>query len=326
MRSEIEWLDDALAAKDVVMAMTHYRVKDNFLTATNGRISAGHPCKVAGEFLVPGAEMKDIMKRLPDEPKVKLEDNKVILRSGRFHGSIQTLPMDQWTYPELEKTKWKPLPSWFIAAIRQLRPFVSDNAVHRWSLGIAIDDGWCYASNNIALAGCRVGGVEQVKVLLPAWAADFVLERAEGISHWVVAPNYIAFKWDNGAWMRTVVIDDKFPERAAEMIRKVPESLSQEIYPEYREAVCRISELSEDYVSIYKDKVQGRTQKSLVSEELRSEVPEGRDASHWGARFLAPVMAAASHWQPSLYPAPVPFLNSKKEPNKLKGFIAGRMV
>lgn len=318
MKAEIEWLDDALASKDVVMAMTHYRVKDNFMTATNGRIIAGHPCKVDGEFLVPGNELKQIFKRLAEEPKVSIKDGKVNLRSGRFSGSLEIMPMEEWVFPELGKPEWVKFPSELLPILKDLRSFISDNAVHRWSLGVAVDKGWCYASNNIILAGAPFPGGKKTQALMPAWVIDFLLERAQGLKSWAVTENYMAFLWTNGAWMRSTLIDDVFPERASEMIRAAPRG-TQMINKQYADAVIRVCELSEDYVSVYKDRVEGSSKRSLVREELKTEAPEG-GASLWSAKNLCLMMAVANQWSPALWPKPVPFRGTR-----VSGYIAGRL-
>ena len=317
MKPEINWLSDALAEKDIVVAMTHYRVKDRTMTATNGRIVAGYPCDIDGEFLVPGEELAAILKRLPDEPKIKLENDCLVLRSGRFSGSLQMLPQEDWRFPELEDVTWKPFPQDLIPILKDLRPFISENAVHRWSLGVAIDNGWCYASNNIVLAGAPFTFVSP-QVLIPLWVIEFVLSRAQGLAQWAITGNHMAFKWANGAWMRSTLIDDKFPARAGDMIRETPRC-SQPITPDYRKAVTRVAELSDETVYVYADRTEGRTARSLCSEALVSEIPTRSPFSLWSSKHVSSIMGVATSWSPSQWPSPVPFHG-----DRIRGYIAGR--
>lgn len=319
MKMELEWLDDAIETKDIREAQTHYLVKNKTIYATNGRLTAGYPSKIDGEFLAPGAELSAILKRLPDEPTLKVVDGKLTLRSGRFSGTLDLLPPEEWRFPVLEDTvEWKKFPSELIPILRDLRPFISDNAIHRWSLGIAIDKGWCYATNNVILAGAPSTAVKSVEALVPAWVVDFILARTEGLTHWAYTSNYMAFKWKNGAWMRSTLIDDKFPERAGEMIRNAPRG-SQKVSADYKAAVERITALSDDKVSIFGNKIEGRTERSQVEETIKSATPEHADASIWGSKYIGPVIAVATHWEPKLWPAPVPFTGER-----IRGYIAGR--
>lgn len=319
MRTEIKWLTDALSTKDIVTAMTHYRVKDKIMMATNGRLVASHPTNIEGEFLVPGKELEAIYNRLADEPTVKMDNGKVQLRSGRFSGSLETLPSDEWNEPVVPEIKWKPFPRDLLPIFHDLRGFVSENAIHRWSLGVALENGWCYASNNIVLAGAPCPSVTGIELIIPVWVVDFLLGRQPGLSHWAWNDHFLAFKWGSGASVRSSLIDDKFPGKAGDMIRNTPEVMSQRVTVPYKTAVSRIAELSEDIVAIYADKVEGRSERSVVTEGLTSVVPAGGERSLWSAEHLLSIMAVATAWSPSLWPQPVPFRGER-----IRGYIAGR--
>ena len=320
MRNEIEWLEDALATKDSTPAMTYYMVKDRMMLATNGRMVAGFPCDVDGEFLVPGEELSKILRRLPDEPTFKVNGDRLTLRSGRFSGTLHLLPAEQWRFPVMEEVKWEKFPPTILPIFKDLRPFISESAVHRWSLGVAIDDGWCFGTNNFALAGAPFPVGVGMKALIPTWVVDFILGRTEGLEQWATTEHFMAFKWRNGAWMRSTLIDVEFPAQARTMIQNAPFG-TQTVSQDYRKAVTRIADLSdtETAIQIFADRVEGKTARSAVSEKLTSEIPEGSPFSMWGVKFIGPVIAAAKSWSPALWPAPVPFTGER-----IRGYILGR--
>jgi hypothetical protein len=320
MRNEIEWLEDALSTKDATPAMTYYMVKNKMMLATNGRMVAGFPCDVDGEFLVPGEELTKILKRLPNEPTFKVNGDRLTMRSGRFSGTLHLLPAEEWRFPVLEEVVWQPFPPTLLPIFKDLRPFISESAVHRWSLGIAIDDGWCFGTNNFALAGAPFPPGGGVKALIPTWVVDFILGRTEGLVQWAMSPQFMAFKWSNGAWMRSTLIDAEFPERARAMIQAAPIG-TQMVTPEYRHALTRIAELSDtdSGIHIYADRVEGKTARSVVSETMDSEIPVNSPFSIWGVKYIVPVIAAANNWSPSLWPAAVPFTGAR-----IRGYIMGR--
>ena len=320
MKNEVEWLDDALSSKSIEQAMTHYRVQNKVMQATNGRIVASCPCSIEGKFLVPGLELGKILKRLPNDPSPKIQGDRLVLRSGKFSGSLQILPAEEWRFPELEtETEWVKFPPSLVPIMRDLRPFVSQNAIHQWSRGLAIDDGWVYATDGSALAGAEFDLGRGIQALIPEWVVDFILERLDGLEYWGGTSSYMAFKWRNGSWMRSTLIEGKFPERAGQMVRQVP-VCTQAVSEDYRRAMARVLELSEEVVSVYADRLEGRTARTIVTEDITSEVPDGAAASLWGVRHLVPVMAVANSWSPSLWPAPVPFRGAR-----VRGYIAGRI-
>jgi hypothetical protein len=185
-------------------------------------------------------------------------------------------------------------------------------------LGLAIDDGWCYATNNHIFVGTLFPASAGIHALLPSWVVDFLIGHAEGLTQWAFAENFMAFRWDNGAWMRSTLIDDRFPERAGQMIREAPVG-SQPISEDYRQTMIKIVELSDIKVTIYADRVEGSTARTKVSEQIANPVPENSPFSIWGTEHLGPMMAVANTWSPAVWPAPAPFTS-----DRIRGYILGR--
>jgi hypothetical protein len=77
--------------------------------------------------------------------------------------------------------------------------------------------------------------------------------------------------------------------------------------------------MAEDTIEVYADKMVARFKQAEVIAEIRCEVPEGCKCSIWGAGYLVPAINAATHWQPSLWPKPVPFKG-----DMVSGYIVGR--
>src|SRR5580765_7017700 len=173
----LKWLNEALDSKDLVIGMTYYRVAGGMIKATNGRITAAHPWEYEGEFLVAGKEFEKVLERMPEVPSIEVEEMQIKMRSGRYHGTIQTLPLSEWDYPGVDDAQWQRIPESLIDALKELRPFVSDNAKQQWALCVALQDGWAYATNNIALACVQCPDIKSIMALLPVWAIDFVLKR-----------------------------------------------------------------------------------------------------------------------------------------------------
>ena len=320
MHKTIRWLNEALSAKDLVTGMTYYRVKDKEIKATDGRLTASHPWPFGGEFLAPGAEFEKILRRMDGEPKIEIAENAIKLRCGRNSGTIQTLPLSEWDYPGVEAAKWLPMPADLPQVLKALRPFISDNASQAWALCVALESGWAYATNNIALAGARCQDLGAIKALLPVWAIDFVLGRAEGLTHWSWSPNYVAFKWGNGAWMRSQLTIGQFPEKAAALVREaINEKPTQIVTDEFRTAFRQCAELTEDTVALYADHIESKFGKAEFAAGATCEVPEGSEFSLWGAKFLLPALDAATSWSPSVWPKPAPF----KGP-VVSGYVVGR--
>lgn len=325
MKSVLAWLNDALAAKDIGgTAMTYYRVANDTISATDGRITACHPWTFGkAEFLVPGNEFEKILQRMNTTPNIEItKDNQLKIRAGRMSGTIQTLPLMDWNHTGIDDVDWKEIPFNLMTLLKALYPFLSDNAAQAWSQCIALDSGWAYATNNMAIAGAACESIGDIKALLPAWTLDFIIKRMDGITHWGWQDNFVAFRWASGAWMRSQLIVGQFPERASSMVRdSIKETPTQTINDEMRAAFKNIAELSEDTLMVYANRIESKFGKAVVEEGIECEVPNGQECSIWGAKVLIPALNAAESWSPSLWPKPVPFKGKL-----ISGYVVGRKI
>jgi hypothetical protein len=321
MKTAIKWIGDALSNKDIVADRSFYKVANQEITATNGRLTAGHPFPCDIDFLVPGEEFNAVFKRMTDDVRIKSSDKGITISSGRFRGMIATLPADRFPYDGVEHKEWKSIPKTLIPALEALRPFVSDNNTQAWATTIAIESGWAFATNNIALAGVPLNAPTAFhSLMLPVWAVDFVLARKQGLTDWAWRENYVAFLWKNGAWMRSVLVEGKFPERASELIREAAKiKTSCNVTDKFRAAFKDVGEIAEDTVLIYSDRIVSKFKQAEIVSNVECLTPPERECSIWGAKYLLPVIAAAESWSPDVWPKPVPFRG-----NIVVGYVVGR--
>jgi hypothetical protein len=320
MKMTIAWLNAAIGQSDLG-GMSYYKVNDNVISATDGQITACAPWKWGGKFFVPGEEFEKILKRLPGDPQIVSGEDSIKLKAGRFSGTIKTLPLTEWSYPGVESASWQPLPQGLGEMLKALRPFVAeDDNLAAWARSIALAAGWAFATNNIVIAGAPCSELGECQALLPSRAVDFLLGRLEGLESWIWDENFMAFRWNNGAWMRTQLIVGQFPEKAAELVRfAAKEKTTQPVTDEFLEALNRVADLASDTVLIYADRIEAAFNKAVVEEDIECRIPKNAECSIWGARFLLPALQAAKSWSPDCWPERAPF----KGPI-VSGYVVGR--
>jgi hypothetical protein len=317
MKDILKWIHDAMSLKS--FGMNFYCVDGGMIKATNTNLTAGYPWPSDQQFLVPGMEFEKILGRLPGEIDIAAKEGSITVRSGRYRGTIQTLPLTDWSFPGVD-VEWKPLPAGLPAALQALRPFISDNTGQQWAMSVALQDGWCYATNNIALGGVPCPGLGEVQALLPVWAVDFVIDRIEGLQEWAWTDHYVAFRWENGAWMRAQLIVGTFPEKAAELVRTaLSQTPSQVIDDDFRDTFEKVADLAEDTIVIYADRIESTFGKARVVAQTTCEIPIDAPSSVWGAKFLIPAIKSATHWSPGMWPKPAVFRGPI-----VSGWVVGR--
>lgn len=321
MKATVEWLNAAIAGKELSAGMSYYKVNDNTISATNGKLTACAPWAWGGKFFIPGEAFEKVLKRMDGEIKIKQTEDTVKLLCGRFSGTIQTLPLTEWAYPGIDNATWQPLPPNLLTLLGALRPFISENENPAWGRCVALDGGWAYATNNMSIAGAACKGLGDIKALLPAEMVDFLLGRLDGLVEWTGDDHYIAFRWANGAWCRTQLVIGQFPEKAVAMVKAAWKTKpTQIVSDEFKEALERISELSEDTVSVFANKLEARFDKTTIEDGVKCEAPDG-GVSIWGARFLLIALRAAKAWSPSVWPKPAPFKG-----DVVSGYVVGRKI
>lgn len=320
MKQALKWIADAISQRDIVAGKSFYKVSRGEIKATDGRLIAAHPWPSNVDFVVPGEEFEAVFKRMKDDPVIKATDKGINIRSGLFHGTIATLPLDKWAYPGVEQAKWQEIPANLLELLKELRPFISDNAMQKWATCIALENDWVYATNNVAIAGAPCKGLGAVMALLPVWAVDFILARTDDLRYWAWTDNYVAFLWENGAWMRSTLVIGQFPEKAAAMIRGASkEKTTQAVTDDFRQAFVDVADMAEDTIMIYADRMVAKFKQAEVSAGVKSRVPPDNECSIWGASYLLPAIEAAESWSPDVWPKPAPFKGKM-----ISGYVVGR--
>ena len=298
----------------VVPHYRYYLVKDRYIHAYDGRMTAAAPFPVDAfsEFLVPGEEFELLLDRLSDNPEITMDGLKLRLKSGRLRGSINLLPVTEGLYvgPDLP---WLPPPQNLLAALKLVRPFIGTNAIHYWSICVSLGAESIFATTNISLVEVECPGLNGRESLLPCWAVDYLLSRMEALDGWQIGDSYIAFRWDDGSWMRTQLVSGGFPGAGRDMITKM-QMPTWEITNEWREAYTSVASMCEDLVEVHPTCIRGKRGEAIVEHEAISP-----SLSKWNPKFLNDVVACATHLQLDTWPQPAPFIGKG-----IRGIIVGR--
>lgn len=317
MKEALAWVRDAIATKDIATALNHYLVDQGIIYAADGRMTAAHPFPHDGTFCVSGPEFDALLGRMDAAPKIEVGQGAITAKLGRMRGTIKTIDPRDWTYATVPDP-WHPLPLGLLEGLRKLRPFISDNAVHSFAMCVLAKDDALYATTNVSLARCLCPGLNGVAAMVPYWAVDFILKREEGLVEWAHGDGYLGFRWSNGAWMRTQLVADRFPDTAITMLDGLPQP-TVEITLEWRAAFDHAKALLDETIVFKPDHMTGVNRNMAVHVEASTPAPQGAEHSAWTLRYLAPVVECATHWQPDAWPNPSPFVGPG-----IVGLVAGR--
>lgn len=322
MKEALVKIKAALSKQRIVEHLSHYLIRDGFLVASDGRMTAGAPVDVPGEYLIPGEELELLMGKFGDGAEVRIEGTVVHIAQGKLRGTIATSLLDSVLFPSPGKD-----PAWllpcadFLPALRLARPFISDNAMQEWATTAWLRDGSILATTNRSLVEVNCEGLLGADTLLPVWAVDYVLGHGDILTGVLWHERFACFQWSDGSWMHTLINAGKWPEQAVQMLAAVedPEWLIEQ---EWRDAYAAVSSvvLEGEPITISADRMEGRRKQAWVSYPAESPTPP-HGASQWDPKFLSPVVAIATHIDLTAWPKPAVFVG-----NGIKGLVVGRMA
>lgn len=314
MLDAIKKVRGAVSSKDIIPELTYYLVKNGYVHASNGHITAACPCPDDREYVVPAAMFEKFLQAA-QQPKITIkEDGSVQVSSKSFRAKIAPLDSSTLHYgaPEGDPIV---LGSDFYEGLRRLRPFVSDNATQVWATSIYVCNDHLYATNNVVLARTTISDTG-FSGLLPLFAVDFILSRGEapdtllGVDH-----QNVSFKWPDGSWLRTQLLQGQFPDAAMGMLDSLSPA-SVPVTPEWFALYNQVAQFCEGQVCIGAERIYNEQGQYLIESDAATPVDQ---ETKWNPKFLTDVLTAATHWEPNLWPKPAAFSGEN-----LQGIIVGR--
>lgn len=323
--ARVKWITDAVASQDLgLQGLSSYLIRNGNIHANDGRMTVGTPFPFEGpDVLVPAEQFEKVLANKPDgDFSWEREEDRLVLKRGRFKGRIKTMPLDSWVMPTDLPHGLTPIPDGFIDGLESLLPFVSENATKPWATCVGVIGEYLYASNNIAVA--RVFCPTRLDVeefLLPRWVVEFIVKRAEGLAAWLADENRVTFLWEDGSWMRSQLVMDRYPPVQSILDKYFQGDIDVEITDAWRRVILRIAKIADDpVIRLRADECAGSTGEVLaVEDEAGAPVPTGLTETVWDLRYLVPVLEAATHWNPRVYPSPAPWYG-----DNIEGILAGR--
>lgn len=220
MIEALNFVKGAVSAKDLVPALTHLAVEDGRVHGFNGRVHISAPCKqLAGRFFTaPMIEFIAAVEACQWNPHILQVEGKqvLLLRGADGKGFSATLPygeLKDFPIPDIskcKKTKLKPL----LPALAALRPFVGQDATRPWSASIKFQGCIAMATNNVVLVEASLDNLFK-DMALPVFAVDELLRIGIEPTHVTIEPNAAIFYYPGGAWLRTQLFEESWPDAKA---------------------------------------------------------------------------------------------------------------
>jgi len=211
MLNALRFVQGAVASKDFVPELMHFRIENGTIRSYNGSLGLCSPINLNLDVSPKAVPFIKAIQTCKDTVQLHMTPaGKLSVKSGKFKAFIECC---QETFPDVapEGVETK-LNGGFQAVLKTLAPFIAEDASRPWARGILFRGQSAFATNNICLLEYWMPSPFPVEVNIPRSAVMELLRIGEEPTHLRVAKNAVTFYFEGGRWLRTQTYSNEWPD------------------------------------------------------------------------------------------------------------------
>jgi hypothetical protein len=215
MLKELKFVHGAVARKDYVPALNHFRIGAGRIEGFNGTIALSSPIDLAITAMPKATSFVKAIERLPEGQEVAMnltKAGKLTVKAGNFKVHVECWP-DGDACPRVAPAgETYALPGGMLPVLSKLSPIMGIDASRPWACGILFRGQSAFATNNIIVLEHWLPVVFPSPINLPAQAIAEMLRIGEEPVSMQPEHNAITFHYASGAWLRTSLLATDWPD------------------------------------------------------------------------------------------------------------------
>lgn len=315
MLKELKFVMGAVGKKDLIPALTHFKIEDGHVRSYNGTIALSSPINF-GINCTPKADtlVKAIANCKESVVMSMTTAGRLSIKSGSFKASIVCVD-DSTPHVLPEGDRFEIDGVALLKAIKILVDFVGNDASRPWTNGILFQGKSIFATNNIILVEYWVGSEFPILCNVPLQAIREMI-RVNEPPIWAQSTDLsITFHYPDGRWIRSQLFDSNWNEKAFTLLGapSVQKPMDNRLF----EAIDNIKPFCDKQNRIY-------FQSGLVSthhqtdEGATYELEEFNENGIYSIEMFYLLKGVATTIDLSVYPKPCIFMGER-----LRGAIVG---
>lgn len=212
MLKELKFVMGAVGKKDLLPALTHFRIENGTVRSFNGTIALCTPipldidCVPKAEPLVKAIQNCDETVTLNMTPNGKLS-----IKSGPFRALIECVEQET-PHAVPEGDIFEIDGETLIAAIEGVAPFIGNDASRPWSNGVLLMGHSAFATNNVMAVEYWCGKPFPRICNVPKAAIKEMLRIKEAPIYAQATDTSITFHYSEDRWLRTQLLETAWPD------------------------------------------------------------------------------------------------------------------
>ena len=179
MLAELKFVQGAVAKKDFLPALTHFRIEDGRVRSFNGTLALSTPIQFDINC-TPKAEpfIKAIQNCKETVTMTMTPAGRLGIKSGSFKAFIECVEEENY-HAEPEGEEFDIDGEALLKALQAVAPFIGDDASRPWSNGVLLKGQSAYATNNVMLVEYWTGTTFPIVCNVPKVAIREMLRIGE---------------------------------------------------------------------------------------------------------------------------------------------------
>lgn len=247
MLAALKFVQGAVAKKDFVPSLTHFRIENGTIKGYNGMIALCCPIDI--NLAVSPRAIPFIKSIQACQETIAMHitaAGRLSIKSGKFKAFVDCTDEP---FPDVEPEGHKvKLNGKFLEAIKVLAPFIAEDASRPWSRGILFYGQSAYATNNVALVEHWLGYDFPTPINVPKQAVNELLRIDEEPEYLQIHPSSVSFHFADRRWLKTQTFDLGWPNVVAILSREsTPVVISAELFESVETLVPFVGEIPKIY-------------------------------------------------------------------------------
>lgn len=317
MLAELKFVQGAVAKKELIPTLTHFRIENGTVRSFNGTLALSSPIAFDIDCTPKAVPFVKAIQNCKETVTLSMTPaGRLSVKSGSFKAFIECVE-EETPHVQPEGDKFEIDGEALLQALKAIAPFISNDASRPWSNGVLLSKQSAFATNNIILVEYWVGSAFPITCNVPGMAIKEMIRINEPPIYAQATENSISFHYEDGRWIRSALYDLAWPDLTK--VLDVPsnaEAINEEIF----EALDVVRPFTDNLGRVY-----------FHEGTIRTSLTDGDGASYdienftidgvYQLEMLSLLKGSATSIDFTTYPKPCMFFG-----DRLRGAIIGMRV
>lgn len=211
MINDLKFVRGAIAKKDIIPALTHFRINGGRIKGHNGVITISSPidlgidCQPKANDFIKAIELCQGTVHMSMTPAGRLT-----VKSGKFKSHINCVEED---FPDVEpEGEVYELAGNLLDALKVLEPMIAEDASRPWARGILFRGPFAHATNNVVICQYWLGYDFPFDLVIPHGAVNELLRIGVEPISMQMTETSVTFHFPGERWFRTQTNSTEWPD------------------------------------------------------------------------------------------------------------------